>query len=385
MKRTRLVVDGVFFQRANTGIARLWATILPIMAKRMDILILDRGNTPTIAGTKVIPFASHIDKALAPSAAESIAIEGICKNWNADVFISTYYSTPLSTPSLQLVYDMIPEVLHLDLSHRDWQEKELALLYGRALVCISENTRVDLMNFYQEIDPDCISVAYCGIDRQYFYPQSDIEVRRFRKTFEISGPYLLMVGSRIGVSGYKNGKYLIDALSGMPFRKDLTLVCVGGEPEAPVAHMSGQQISVRRVELDDVNLACAYTGAEALVYPSLYEGFGMPTVEAMACGCPVITTSNGSLEEIVGEAALKVDGKDVTALRDALTRVTDPSIRNKLILNGKVRAEAYNWEDMANHITQKIMLLSEKSKMGRYRKFSQEWSRLRKIQADVDF
>lgn len=384
-KRIKLLVDGVFFQRAPTGIARVWASILPTMAKRLDIRILDRGNTPLLNGVEAIPFANHLTKTVGPTASESILIEQICRNWGADVFASTYYTTPLNTPALQMVYDMIPEVLGMDLCHRDWQEKEVAMLYGRSHICISHNTRADLLRLYPEVDPARTTVAHCGVEPDLFYPRSEGEISVLRASQGLEGPYLMMAGSRIGAEGYKNGAHFFEALSGMPARDDLTLLCVGGETDAPQLTMGGRALMVRRVSLSDEDLARAYSGAEALVYPSLYEGFGMPPAEAMACGCPVITTDHGSLAEVVGDAALKVSGYDLEEMKKALSAVRDPGTRKQMIAIGLERSKEFRWKRMAEHVSDEVVKLAKDAVDGRFDKFLAEWAELRRLQADVDY
>lgn len=383
-ERTKLLVDGVFFQRASTGIARVWRTILPEMAKHVDIRILDRGNTPTMDEVEAIPFPLYLTKMNGPTAAESILIEQLCRDWGAHVFASTYYTTPLSTPSLLLVHDMIPEVMNMDMSSRDWQEKEVALLCARAHVCVSHNTRADLLRLYPEIDPARTTVAYNGIEPSTFYARPANEVASFRAAHGLAGPYLIMVGTRIGVENYKNGTHLFEALAGMPARENLTLLCAGGEPDLPKVTMGGRRIPVRRLSLSDDDLARAYTGAEALVYPSLYEGFGMPPIEAMASGCPVITTNRGSLAEVVGDAALTVSGQDVSELRAALDAVRDPATRTRLIDAGLKRSQQFRWELMAAHVADEVVALARDAADGRFASFLSEWEKLRRLQADVD-
>jgi glycosyltransferase involved in cell wall biosynthesis len=379
------MVDGVFFARASTGIARVWRSILPGLARRMDVTLLDRGNAPDLPGVERIPFPSPVSKTTPPTATESIALQGVCEAWGADVFASTYYSTPLRTPALQLVYDMIPEVMGMDLSPRDWREKELAMLYARAHVCISANTRADLLRLYPEIDPARATVAHCGVDGDAFRPRPQAEVAAFRRSHGLEGPYLMMVGSRIQINGYKNGAHLLDALRGMEPRSDLTLLCVGGEPKPPTVRMGRRRIPVRRVDLSDDDLARAYSGAEALVYPSLYEGFGMPPAEAMASGCPVITTDHGSLREVVGDAALLVSGRDAGALRAALQEVRDPATRARLRAAGLERAGMFRWDAMADHVADRVIALAEEARTGRHDRFLREWAEWRRLQADVDF
>jgi len=102
--------------------------------------------------------------------------------------------------------------------------------------------------------------------------------------------------------------------------------------------------------LDDRELRAIYSGAIALIYPSLYEGFGLPIVEAMACGCPVITCRNSSLTEVAGDAAIYVDEYDVAEMLQALEQVQIPEIRQKLIQLGLKQSKQFSWKKMAEEI-----------------------------------
>src|SRR5258707_833348 len=129
----KLVVDGVFYQFASNGIARVWTSILPRLAKYPDleISLLDRGNCPSINGVEKVQFPSFPSYRMnANTAADSIMIEEYCSEIGADVFSSTYYTTPVNTPSVMIVYDMIPEVLGFDLTGRPWQEKQIAISFA---------------------------------------------------------------------------------------------------------------------------------------------------------------------------------------------------------------------------------------------------------------
>lgn len=119
---TRLLVDGVFFQINDTGIARVWRTVLKILAAsgRFEIFFLDRGRAPKIEGLHYIPFPRHL---FLHCAADSLLIQKICDHYKIDVFTSTYYTTPVSTPMVLMVYDMIPELFDFNLTQRAWMEK----------------------------------------------------------------------------------------------------------------------------------------------------------------------------------------------------------------------------------------------------------------------
>src|SRR4051794_40158091 len=118
----KLLVDGVFFQLARTGIARVWSEVLPKLALKADleITLLDRGGAPRFDGIRVIEFPSY--SMASNSAADSFLVETFCKDLGVDVFTSTYYTTPVTIPSVLMVYDMIPEVLGFGGTERIWLE-----------------------------------------------------------------------------------------------------------------------------------------------------------------------------------------------------------------------------------------------------------------------
>ena len=324
----KLVVDGVFFQLTYSGIARLWSSILQRLAHYPDlaIVLLDRGNCPSIDGIERVEFPSY--KLTANTAADSLMIEKYCRELGADVFSSTYYTTPVSIPSVLIVYDMIPEVLGFNLGGRMWKEKELAISFASHYACISENTRSDLNRLYPATTNRSI-VTHCGVEHQIFRPRDRSQVEEFKREHGISKPYFILVGAREQGHGYKNGAHLFSAARWI-HDFEFEILCVGGEKAIDPDTLAGlpPNISARRVDLTDEKLACAYSGAEALVFPSLYEGFGMPVIEAMACGCPVITTRRGSLAEIASDAAIFVSGHDESEMRSAMRSVRESSRRH---------------------------------------------------------
>jgi glycosyltransferase involved in cell wall biosynthesis len=380
----KLLVDGVFFQLANTGIARVWSSILPRLAHYPDlqIVLLDRGNCPAIDAVQRVNFPSYTMNTC--TAADSLLIDKYCRELGADVFSSTYYTTPVSTPSVLIVYDMLPEIMGHNQADRPWQEKRLAISYASYYACISDNTRSDLSRYYSATTNRSI-VTHCGVERRIFQPQDRSLVDDFKRHFGISKPYFLLVGSREQAHGYKNGMHVFNAARGM-VDFAFEVLCVGGEEviNADVLSSLPPNVSTRRVSLQDADLSCAYSGAEALIFPSLYEGFGMPVLEAMACGCPVVTTRYGSLVEVVGDAAIFVSGHDESEVRNAMTSVREGALRARLIEKGLQRATLYNWDAMTRGFHGLLKKAHEERENPATTEFFHRWRELRCIQAEVD-
>lgn len=379
----KILVDGVFFQLAKTGIARIWATVLPKLARYPDVQIslLDRGGAPKVPGINTIEFPSY--KMDAGTAADSFLIERFAKLVGADVFVSTYYTTPISTPSVLMVYDMIPEVLEFDLGQRPWQEKQLAIDFAMAYACISEQTRRDLERFYPGT-LDFASVTYCGVDRAVFQPQSAEEISAFKARHGVATPYFILVGARAQHANYKNAILAFKAAKNLT--GELLLLCIGGEPELQRDFLAElpPNVTARHLELTDAELACAYSGAEALVFPSLYEGFGMPVIEAMACRCPVITTNHGSLAEVAGDAAILVAGDSAEELGRAMSEVRLPQVRQKYADLGFQRCTRFDWDNMTRGVHELMKRAIERGNTAQAADFFEKWGALRRIQGAVD-
>lgn len=378
----KLVVDGVFFQLALTGIARVWSAILPKLAQRPDleIILLDRGRAPRFDGIEVVKFPSY--SMASNAAADSLLIERFCRDLGADVFTSTYYTTPVTLPSVLMVYDMIPEILNFSDTERIWLEKQIAVSFASHYVCISNRTLSDLVRFYPLTKTRSI-VARCGLDSAVFKPRDEAEVEKFKREFRLVKPYYVLVGSR---RDYKNGKLVFAAAKEIR-NMEMEILCIGGEPEIDPQDLAQLPANVvaRRIQLSDDQLSCAYAGAEALIFPSMYEGFGLPVIEAMSCGCPVITTSQGALAETSGEAALLVSGQSESELREAMERVQNREYRKHLVQAGLNHTVSYdNWSCLEDALVIQLKAAVEESKTARMKEFFESWKKLRSIQAEVD-
>lgn len=344
-----VIVDGVFFQLYQTGIARVWSSLLEEWAEnifRKHIIVLDRaGTAPKISGIKyrTIPAYDYSD-----TNADREMLQQICDEEGADVFISSYYTTPLTTPSVFMAHDMIPELFGWDLRNPMWQEKHYGIQHASAYIAVSENTAKDLIKIFPNVSKDNVFIANCGVKKK-FSPAQPQEINAFKTNYGITKPYFLLVGAS---GGYKNSILFFQAFSRLSNSYGFDIVCTGSRgvlaPEFR-SHTSGS--TVHMLQLSDEELATVYSGAIALVFPSKYEGFGLPIVEAIASGCPVITCPNGSIPEVAGEAVIYVKDNDIEALADALCEVQKPTLRNALITAGLKQAKQFSWSKMAETVT----------------------------------
>ncbi|MEH2286202.1 MAG: FkbM family methyltransferase [Nostoc sp.] len=348
-----ILIDGIFFQLYKTGIARVWRSLLEQWSNSdfaNHIIVLDRANTaPKINGIRyrTTPAYDYNN-----TEADKQMLQQICDEEEAELFISSYYTTPIETASVFMAYDMIPEVLGGNLNEPMWREKHNGIKHASTFIAISENTAKDLSKCFPKIPLESITVAHCGVD-SLFSPASVDDIKSFKYKYGIDKPYFLLVGAG---TGYKNGILFFQAFYQLVISYAFDIICTGsGGVLAPELRTYTLGSTIHLLQLNDEELALAYSGAVALVYPSKYEGFGMPVLEAMACGCPVITCANSSITEVARDAAIYVQDDDVNALVNALCEVQKPSIRYSLITAGLAQAKKFSWTKMAQTISSALI------------------------------
>ncbi|MGQ0812043.1 MAG: glycosyltransferase family 4 protein [Nitrospiraceae bacterium] len=275
--------------------------------------------------------------------------------WNSlDLYVATCLMAPVIPHGrvVSIVYDLIPLRLpELFPEHRTFRDR-LSRLCQRsaALVAISQRTKQDLVEI-MGVDPAMVHVVYPGLSETMQRP-SVTHIKEVTKRYGIDGPYMLYVGS---LGPHKNIATLLRAYQRVrdESKIDVKLVLVGSRQWGQATLVALNQLKVKNdvlltgyVPAED--LPALYASAELFVFPSLYEGFGLPVLDAMACGTPVIVSTTGALPEVVGQAGVCVAPQDVRALAEAISRILgDTEFWGERSAAGLEQSKRFSWNHSA--------------------------------------
>jgi glycosyltransferase involved in cell wall biosynthesis len=266
-----------------------------------------------------------------------------------DVFHPTFYDEYFlkhlqNKPYVLTVHDLTHQI-YPEYFSPGWIDKSSDVIHQASrLIAVSENTKKDLIDFY-EVDPHKIDVIHLASSitktNQDHYPGMHlVQVER----------YLLFVGSR---ETYKNFYFFVRAIVPLLRQdKDLHLICTGAafnEQEQLYFSKLGIADRVKQVYVTEEDLPFLYTNAAAFIFPSLYEGFGLPILEAFACGCPVICSQASSFPEIAGNAALYFEPKNKQSIYGSIYRIlNDQTLRSQMIAAGYEQLKKFSWLNTFN-------------------------------------
>ena len=267
---------------------------------------------------------------------------------NYDILHPTYYHPyflkNLKTPYVITVHDMIHELMPEYFSQNDPvpYHKRLCIEKASHIIAISETTKEDLINIL-DIHENRISVIHHG------YKKPNIDSNQLK--VDIKGNYILYVGDR---AGYKNFTNFITALSPLLLeRHDLSLICAGGGEfqitENELIMRLKLKGKVKQISATEQQLNSLYSNAIIFVFPSLYEGFGLPILEAFQNNCPIVASDNACFREILGNAGHYFDPNSHSEMLSKITNLIDnPSIREGLIKKGKEQLPKFAFEKCIN-------------------------------------
>jgi glycosyltransferase involved in cell wall biosynthesis len=352
----KVLYDGhIYSQQTAGGINRYFANIIDRFPSNIHTTLIvphrtNKLNYPTNPNLKLREFRDFRPSRL------SIRVRTQYFRWiehfqSFDIFHPTYYSlltqesfSQVRHPLVITVYDMIHELFSdtLDPSGSTIRTKEAAFQSADKLLCISESTKNDLIKYFPSLESKIV-VTYLASEFQIDWSYGEEKTP--------TQPYFLYVGSR--TKEYKNFDTLLVAFAKAASIKSEIQLCVVGKPfsddeKKQIAELKIENRVINYGYASDTHLAKLYRCSVAFVYPSLYEGFGIPPLEAMACGTVVVAANSSSIPEVVGDAGILFDPKVVNDLADILIDLLDsPSERDRFIAKGFDQYQKFSWDKTA--------------------------------------
>lgn len=356
----KLYLDCIVFnlQKAG-GISVYWYELLKrLFLNHQDITLVDCDRSKNIFSNKLDNLNSQSinNKFIKISRYLPVLVDD-----SADIFHSSYYRYAKNKNSANIitVYDFIYEKFRKGISKsvHIWQKKN-AIRKADGIVCISQSTMDDLFYYYPEVKKEKARVIHLGISDE-FKPLTEANITNLEtganladnkliyaefKPF-IEKKFVLFLGGR---GKHKNFNLVVDALSEL---KDYVLVVAGG----PKMEQNEFELLARLKNryfvlgtIDNKKLNFLYNSAYCLAYPSSYEGFGIPVIEAMFANCPVITTNKSSLSEVAGNAGLTMERIDKEDFIYQISRLEDTAFRKKTIELGRQHSMSFSWNKCYN-------------------------------------
>lgn len=352
----QILYDGQIYAMQTTGgINRYFANIISRLpdnySSTVTAIIQHSLNYPVHSKTKIYKYKRFRFNKVS-STIEKYYFRAITSTKKIDVAHPTYYSLltqreikEYSCPVVITVHDMIHEIFAKEIEPEGYtiEAKRKAVLASQAIICVSENTKKDLLDRYPMLEGK-IKVTYLAseIDDSISYGNEPVPPE----------PYYLYVGGRH--SSYKNFDGLLLAFSKAISINPNIVLCVVGSPfDNAELKLINELKLANHIQhfryIDDNHLAKLYRCSVALVYPSLYEGFGIPPLEAMSCGTVVVASNNSSIPEVVGNAGILFNPKAINDLVDILLSLLDaPLQRDFLISKGYQRSKEFSWDKTAS-------------------------------------
>jgi len=282
---------------------------------------------------------------------------------NIDIYFNPRYVLPIFKGNIKMVvtiHDMIalmfPEIWPGISGFRIRNYIKYSSQRADIIITISSWAKKDIVRILK-VPKDKVKVIYCGINKKLFKPIPDLSLQRLvKRKYGIRKNFILTVGP---LGARKNHDRLIDAYSILPkyIREDYQLI-VTGEKKGTYNNLLGKASKTCLVDdiiftgfIPEKEMPVVINAASLFVFPSLYEGFGIPLLEAMACGAPILASNVSSIPEVVGGAALLFDPYDINEMASVIDRaITNKNLRQKLVQRGFERIKKYSWENTAKEI-----------------------------------
>ncbi len=343
----KVVFDNIVFSlQRYGGISVVWQELLKRIQPIDDVRYIDVDVSKTInesRGKLNIPDSEVVSKIKYPKIERYLPVH--IKDDEPFIFHSSYYRycTNPNAINITTVHDFTYEYYVKGIKQKvhSWQ-KSTAIRHSNAIVCISENTKRDLLRFIPDIDESKIHVIYNGVSETYKVLNENVSDSQL--PFPAKS-YVVFMGRR--EDPYKNFELAARAVSAT----DLNLLVIGSGFTASEEQLLSQLMSSSRYlhlnYLADERLNVVLNHAAALVYPSSYEGFGIPILEAQKAGCPVIALKASSIPEVIGETPLLMDEPTERCMVEKLRLLNNASLMKEVLVAGLANASRFSWDSMA--------------------------------------
>lgn len=347
----QIVYDNIIFSlQKSGGISVVWYEMIKRLLKQKNINIkfLETGKKENNIFRKRLDIPSdRIIEMKYPLIGIQRYINPSMNLQEPFIFHSSYYRTSNNKYAINIstVHDFTYEYFIKGIKKNfHCHQKYRAIKNSNYIICISENTKNDLHKFLPDVDENKIAVIPNGISEDYFVLPQEISVDLPFKKNE----YLLYVGSR---DHYKNFDLVLDVIASSKFK-----LVIAGKPLNKIEKTMINKKKIAKEQykclnnISNQNLNLLYNNAFALLYPSSYEGFGIPVLEAQRAGCPVIAYNRSSIPEIIGDTPLLLDDLSVEAILSKLDIISNDQQREQIIKKGIENANQYTWDNTFNKV-----------------------------------
>jgi glycosyltransferase involved in cell wall biosynthesis len=368
--------------RKNTGVGQYLSQLLPRLLPRLatagcqvSVLLSKDAVLSGLDGVaRIVRLPVPRDGKMSRVFWEQVYVPFL--SWPADLYLSLLNVFPLTPVWAKRKFVVVQDIYHMlhianpnlyPLAHAPARLFYINLAMRKTvstadgIVALSQFT-ADQVHRFLDVATDRITTIPCGVDaRRFGVPKDPGQVERTRKRYGLPEHFYLFVGAP---GGSKNLRLIVETYAAGGNREIFFPVAITSQkragrlfdPTARLIEETRQSDSFRFLGfVPDQDLPSLYAAATALLYPSLHEGFGLPPLEAMACGTPVVTSNRTAIPEVVGDAALMIDPTQPQALLEALQKVNDESIRRTLIERGLKRVQVFTWERTAQLMAERIL------------------------------
>ncbi|OHE09013.1 MAG: hypothetical protein A2513_03280 [Sulfurimonas sp. RIFOXYD12_FULL_33_39] len=339
-----IVYDNIIFSLQKIGgISIYWAELIKKLQLKKSKIVFYQSKNENIAISE-LDIETTLESKLSFKILRYLPF--LKKIPSKSLFHSSYYRVSLQKDIVNIttVYDFTYEYFRKGLAkYVHVKQKAFAIKKSDAIICMSENTKKDLMKFYPQIQKSKIKVIYNGVGCEFKKLQNKEEY--LNAEFEIlkDKNYILYIGDRR--SSYKNFNIAVEVLKEL---KEYSFVVAGAQKFNKQENEIMESIKERVHYFDKIDakkLNILYNNAFCLLYPSSYEGFGIPVVEAMKSGCPVVGTNISSIPEVAGNSGLLVDDIKTESFIKEIEKLKNSTFRDELISKGFKQAEKFNWDN----------------------------------------